>query len=98
MSKGEKYDQNLYLHYEKQVFECIKRIEQLKKQNQGSDIHQLEQNLENLQKKIYSELSPWERVLISRHPSRPHTIDYVKNMADDFVELFGDRLHSDDAS
>jgi acetyl-CoA carboxylase carboxyl transferase subunit alpha len=98
MSKNAKHEQNFYLPHEKQISECIKRIEHLKKQNQLTEIHQLEQNLESLQKKIYTELSPWERVLISRHPLRPHTIDYVKNIADDFVELFGDRLHSDDAS
>src|SRR5690242_8459248 len=93
--------QNYYLPHEKQIFEYIKTIEHLKKQNQDnplfcSEIRQLEDKLNKLQKKVYSDLTPWERVLISRHPQRPHTIDYVNNIADNFIELFGDRTHGDD--
>lgn len=95
--------QNHYLPHEKQIFEYIKTIEHLKKQNQdnplfSTEIRQLEEKLHNLQKKVYSELTPWERVLISRHPMRPHTIDYVKNIAENFIELFGDRTQGDDPS
>lgn len=42
------------------------------------------------------ELTPWERVQISRHPQRPLTIDYIENLFEDFVELHGDRLYGDD--
>lgn len=95
--------QNYYLPHEKQIFEYIKTIEHLKKQNQdnplfSAEIRQLENKLEKLQKKVYNELSAWERVLISRHPQRPHTIDYVKNITENFIELFGDRSHGDDPS
>ncbi|MBS0634617.1 MAG: acetyl-CoA carboxylase carboxyltransferase subunit alpha [Verrucomicrobia bacterium] len=95
--------QNYYLPHEKQIFEYIKTIEHLKKQNQDnplfcSEIRQLEDKLHKLQKNVYSALTPWERVLISRHPQRPHTIDYVKNIAENFVELFGDRTQGDDPS
>jgi acetyl-CoA carboxylase carboxyl transferase subunit alpha len=41
-------------------------------------------------------LTPWDRVTISRHPSRPRSIDYLKHMCDQFTELFGDRLYGDD--
>ena len=95
--------QNYYLPHEKQIFEYLKTIEHLKKQNQdnplfSTEIRQLEEKLHNLQKKVYSDLTPWDRVLISRHPQRPHTIDYVKNITDNFVELFGDRTQGDDPS
>lgn len=95
--------QNTYLPHEKQIFEYKKTIEHLKKQNQDNplfttEIRQLEEKLENLQKKVYSELSPWDRVLISRHPMRPHAIDYAKAITTEFVELFGDRAHGDDPS
>ncbi len=95
--------QNYYLPHEKQIFEYIKTIEHLKKQNKdnplfSTEIRQLEDKLVKLQKKIYSELTPWERVLISRHPQRPHTLDYIKNITDNFVELFGDRTQGDDPS
>lgn len=43
-------------------------------------------------------LSPWQRVMISRHPQRPHTIDYIQHICDSFVELHGDRTYRDDAA
>lgn len=95
--------QSFYLPHEKQIFEYIQTIEHLKKQNQDNplftaEINQLEEKLEKLQKKVYGELSSWDRVLISRHPLRPRTVDYISNIAENFVELFGDRIHGDDAS
>lgn len=91
------------LPHEKQIYEYIKTIEHLKKQNQdnalfNNEIRKLEQKLEKLKEKVYSELTPWQRILICRHPSRPHTIDYIKNMCDNFLELFGDRTFGDDHS
>lgn len=89
------------LPHEKQIYEYIKTIEHLKKQNQDNplfnqEIRKLEQKLEKLKEKVYAELSPWQRILISRHPSRPHTIDYIKHIAETFEELYGDRLYADD--
>lgn len=91
------------LSHEKQIHEYIKTIEHLKKQNQSNplfsnEINKLEQKLESLKQKIYSELTPWQRVTICRHSSRPHTIDYIKGMCTDFHELCGDRLYGDDQS
>jgi acetyl-CoA carboxylase carboxyl transferase subunit alpha len=91
------------LPHEKQIYEYIKTIEHLKKQNQNnplfsSEIRKLEQKLEKLKQKIYSELTPWQRILICRHPQRPHCSDYIKNICDSFHELHGDRLYSDDKS
>lgn len=89
------------LPHEKPIVEYIKTIEHLKKQNQGSsmflkEIEKLEQKLEKLKQSVYSELTPWQRVQICRHPSRPHTIDYVKNLCTSFHELCGDRNFADD--
>ena len=91
------------LPHEKQIHEYTKTIEHLKKQNQDSpifnaEIKKFEQKLEKLKKKIYSELTPWERVLICRHPSRPRTMDFIKNLCETFSELSGDRLYQDDHS
>ncbi len=91
------------LSHEKQIQEYIKTIEQLKKQNQENpifkgEIRKLEQKLEKLKQKVYSTLTPWQRVLICRHPARPHAIDFIKNISDRFIELAGDRLFSDDPS
>ncbi|MBJ7449057.1 MAG: acetyl-CoA carboxylase carboxyltransferase subunit alpha [Parachlamydiales bacterium] len=89
------------LPHERQIHEYEKTIRQFKEQSGGEllssdDIRQLEKKLEKLKKKAYSQLSPWERVQICRHPTRPHTIDYIKNICTDFVELFGDRNYADD--
>lgn len=91
------------LPHEKQIHEYIKTIEHLKKQNKdnplfNSEIVKLEQKLQKLKQKVYSELTPWQRVLICRHPSRPHSIDYIHNICESFVELYGDRLYGDDHS
>lgn len=92
-----------FLPHEKQLQEYVKTIEHLKKQNQdnplfNNEIRKLEQKLDKLKQKVYSELTPWQRILICRHPSRPHTIDYVKNMCESFQELCGDRTFGDDHS
>jgi acetyl-CoA carboxylase carboxyl transferase subunit alpha len=91
------------LPHEKQIKEYIKTIEHLKKQNQSNpiftaEIRRLEQKLELLKEKVYSELTPWERIQICRHPSRPRSIDYIKSICDNFEELFGDRAFADDHS
>lgn len=91
------------LPHEKQIQEYIKTIENLKKQNENNalfnqEIKKLEQKLEKLKEKVYSELTPWDRVQISRHPARPHSVDYIQNITENFQELSGDRLFSDDHS
>ncbi len=92
------------LAHEKQILEYEKTILQLKEQNMGNalwsneELKILEEKLQNLKNQVYSQLSSWERVTICRHPNRPHTIDYIKNICTDFVELFGDRLFRDDCS
>lgn len=89
------------LQHEKQIHEYIKTIEHLKKQNQdnplfSAEIRKLEQKLEKLKQKVYSELTPWQRIQICRHPVRPHTTDYYKNICSSFQELCGDRIYGDD--
>ncbi len=89
------------LPHEKQIVEYQKTIDHLKKQNRENpifdrEIKKLEQKLAVLKKQIYSQLTPWERVLICRHSQRPHAIDYIENLFDSFIELSGDRLAGDD--
>ena len=72
------------LPHEKQIQEYIKTIEHLKKQSQDNpifkaEIRKLEQKLDKLKQKVYAELTPWQRVLICRHPSRPHAIDFIQD-------------------
>jgi acetyl-CoA carboxylase carboxyl transferase subunit alpha len=90
------------LAHEKQIAEYQKLIEQLKGKNQSSalwsdeEFVKLEEKLEELKEKVYSDLTPWDRVSISRHPSRPKSLDYIRNICESFTEIYGDRLFSDD--
>ena len=89
------------LPHEKQIYEYLKTIGHLKKQSSetpifNKEIKKLEQKLEELKEKTYTNLTPWERVMICRHPSRPHSIDYIKNICTSFHELCGDRSFGDD--
>lgn len=89
------------LPHEKQICDYVKTIEHLKKQSQNNtlfntEIKKLEQKLELLKEKVYSELTPWQRIQISRHPARPHTLDYISNMCESFQELGGDRVFGND--
>ncbi len=92
------------LPHEKQILEYEKTIAQVKEQNKDNslwsdeELAKLEKKLGKLKKQVYSNLSPWERVAICRHPARPRAIDYIKNICEDFTELSGDRLFRNDPS
>src|SRR5687768_15926529 len=59
-------------------------------------IHALVRRVDSLRQSIYRNLTRWQRVQLARHPDRPYTLDYVGALAEDFVELHGDRLFGDD--
>lgn len=90
------------LDFEKPIVELEHKINELK--NFGSskqvnlvpEIKKLEQKLEKMKSEIYNHLTPWQRVQIARHPQRPYTLDYIRMIATDFIELRGDRLFADD--
>ncbi len=87
------------LPHEKQISEFVKTIDHLKKQDNNifsSEIKKLEEKLQKLKKKVFESLNPWERVMISRHPDRPRSLDYINAITTSFVELHGDRLYRDD--
>ncbi len=90
------------LDFEKPILELERKIEELKKFtssekiNLKSEIKKLEDKLDRAKREIFENLTPWQRVQISRHPKRPYTLDYVKTIMTDFIELHGDRAFSDD--
>lgn len=93
-----------YLEFEKPIAELEKKIEELTLFTSHGNID-LEEEILKLHKKsdqlraeIYSRLSPWQKVQISRHPNRPYTLDYIEAMLTDFVEMHGDRSFADDPS
>ena len=76
------------------------RIEELKRfpdsPAKHRDLQKLLQKLEKLSVEIYGNLTPWQKTLVARHPLRPFTLDYVRVLIRDFVELQGDRAFADD--
>ena len=90
------------LSHEKQILEVEQTLAKLKEQNKNNplftheELHKMEKKLELMREKVYKELKPWDRVAICRHPQRPHSIDIIQNIAEEFVELFGDRTFQDD--
>jgi acetyl-CoA carboxylase carboxyl transferase subunit alpha len=62
------------------------------------ELRRLEEKCGRLARELFADLSPWQKVQLSRHPNRPYTLDYVTFLFEDFVELHGDRTFGDDAS
>jgi acetyl-CoA carboxylase carboxyl transferase subunit alpha len=60
------------------------------------DIARLEARIQSIREELYTTLTPWQRVLVARHPARPTTLDYVEALFTDFVEIHGDRRYADD--
>jgi acetyl-CoA carboxylase carboxyl transferase subunit alpha len=89
------------LDFEKPILELEHKINDLRQMGSKRvtlepEIKRLESKLEKLKNDIYSNMTSWQRVQIARHPKRPFTLDYIRMMTDEFLELSGDRLFSDD--
>ncbi|WP_138484121.1 acetyl-CoA carboxylase carboxyltransferase subunit alpha [Dyadobacter bucti] len=91
-----------YLDFEKPMAELERKLEEMKtlaKENNvdfSDAISLLENNITDLRKEIFENLTRWQRVQLSRHPDRPYTQDYVELICDEFIELHGDRQVRDD--
>ncbi len=92
-----------YLEFEEPIKEIIEQLEQAKDLEDKSKVDvskttkALEKKLKETRKEIYSDLTPWQRVQVSRHPDRPYTLSYIQHLTDgDFIELHGDRTVKDD--
>ena len=92
------------LDFEKPVAELENQIKELKEASEkpgidiSREIETLQNKVDTLIQEIYGNLTPWERTLLSRHQNRPHSIDYIENIIDDFHEIHGDRNFSCDSS
>ncbi len=94
-----------FLEFEKPIAELEAKIEALRDVTRyGGDatvdldkeIEQLEKKSIELKKKIFNDLGAWQVAQLARHPLRPYTLDYIKNIFTDFDELAGDRAYADD--
>ena len=90
---------NKYFDFEKPIEVIDDKIKVLESNNEDNNLDLIKKyNLEkkNLLKKIYSSLTSWQKVKISRHSNRPHTLDYVNNIFSNFVPLSGDKKFAED--
>ncbi|MBP6839614.1 MAG: acetyl-CoA carboxylase carboxyl transferase subunit alpha, partial [Kofleriaceae bacterium] len=91
----------MILEFERPIVDLERKIAELRGLSTdsvdfSSEITRLEQKARKLQKEVFAELTALQKVQLSRHPGRPYTLDYVSLLADDFVELHGDRSFRDD--
>jgi len=92
----------VFLEFEKPLEALYKQLEKLQEVGEGGDvdvtdmIKTLENKIRTKRKEIYSNLTGWQKVQLSRHPERPYTYYYIKQMCRKFVELHGDRYFKDD--
>jgi len=92
-----------YLDFEEPIKDLIEKLNQTIKLGEEGDIDvnptvkELEKKINNKRKEIYNNLSPWQKVQLSRHPQRPYSLDYINEITNgDFIELHGDRGVKDD--
>ena len=88
------------LEFEEPIGELLKEIEALStlepSEERDKEVARLESRVNDMRGDLYRNLTPWQRVQVARHPSRPTTLDYVEGLFTDFVELHGDRCFADD--
>lgn len=93
-----------HLEFEKPIAELQRKLDELKQHPEKNslgirleeEIQQIEKKIGEERKRIFSDLNPWQRVQLARHPKRPFALDYIKTAFADFSELHGDRLFGDD--
>ncbi len=87
----------VWLDFEKPIVELEEKIRELSGvQGIDDELERLKEQCEKLKKKVYSNLTRWQRVQLARHPKRPYTMDYINLITSDFIELHGDRNFGDD--
>jgi acetyl-CoA carboxylase carboxyl transferase subunit alpha len=92
-----------FLDFEQPIAELFEQLEKARalaesgQVNMGAAILELEKKIDSTRKDLYSKLTPWQRVQVSRHPDRPYTLAYINYMTDgNFIEMHGDRTVGDD--
>ena len=91
-----------FLDFEKPLEDLYTQMNKLKEMSAKNKVdvttavRELEASIEKTRSQIYTNLTPWQRVQLSRHPDRPYTLKYIEKMCSNFIELHGDRNVKDD--
>ena len=92
------------LEFEKPLLELEKQLDEILQSSQDTDldfsqeIKAIEKKIELTKREVYSDLTSWQKVQLSRHPNRPFSLDYIERIFSDFQPLLGDRLFKEDAA
>lgn len=92
----------VFIELEKPLADLYEQLDNLKEMEKKGDVNltttiqSLERQIDEVKEELYKNLTPWERVQLSRHPERPYSLFYFENIFEDFIELHGDRNISDD--
>jgi acetyl-CoA carboxylase carboxyl transferase subunit alpha len=91
------------LPFEKPVVELVSRVRELRELARSDralepELRRLEDRATKLARELFAELTPWQKVQLSRHPNRPYSLDYIPRIFEGFYELHGDRTFGDDAA
>lgn len=92
----------VFLDFEKPLESLFEQLEKIKQVGEEGDldvtpmIEELDNKIKAKRKEIYDNLTPWQKVQLSRHPERPYTLFYIEQMCGKFIELHGDRCFGDD--
>ena len=90
------------LDFEKPIIKLEEKLTQIKElasksgKNLDEEALSIEKKINDLKKDIFSKLTRWQKVQLSRHPNRPYFLDYIYKMTDEFIEIHGDRISKDD--
>src|SRR5215208_7809041 len=90
------------LDFEKPIIELQRKLDELKKHPEtpgisfDEEVTQIERKIAETRRHVYSNLTPWQRVQLARHPKRPFTLDYFGSTFSNFAEIHGDRLYAED--
>jgi acetyl-CoA carboxylase carboxyl transferase subunit alpha len=76
----------------------LKNLAETQNIDLSEQISTLEERAEKLKKRLYKNLTPWQKTQMARHPMRPYTLDYAQALFDEYIELHGDRCYGDDKS
>ncbi len=93
-----------YLDFEQPIADLEAKIQELRQASHGpevnidAELHTLQDKLRKRTAHIFRDLTPWQVSQLARHPARPYTNDYIRNICDEFEELAGDRAYADDAA
>ncbi|HZA02544.1 MAG TPA: acetyl-CoA carboxylase carboxyl transferase subunit alpha, partial [Hyphomicrobiaceae bacterium] len=94
-----------YMEFEKPIAEVENRIAELKafidSENSvaiSEEITKLQQKAQQMLAETYSKLTPWQKTQVARHPERPHTLEFINRLIEEFTPLAGDRYFAEDAA